>query len=34
LCLFNCDDEGEPGLDADERWALAFLKSRVMGDGT
>ena len=31
LCLFNCDDEGEPGLDADERWALAFLRTR--GDG-
>jgi DNA topoisomerase I len=26
LCLFDCDDEGEPGLEADERWALAFLK--------
>ncbi len=26
LCLFNCDDEGDPGLDADERWALALLK--------
>jgi DNA topoisomerase-1 len=25
LCLFNCDDEGNPGLDADERWVLAFL---------
>ena len=26
LCLFDCDDTDEPGLDADERWALAFLK--------
>jgi DNA topoisomerase-1 len=26
LCLFDCDDVGEPGLDPDERWALAFLK--------
>ena len=25
LCLFDCD-EGDPGLDADERWALAFLR--------
>ena len=33
LCLFDCDDSGEPGLDADERWALAFLKTRVAGDG-
>ena len=29
LCLFDCDDEGEPGLDADERWVLAFLKKSV-----
>jgi DNA topoisomerase I len=26
LCLFDCDDVGEPSLDVDERWALAFLK--------
>jgi DNA topoisomerase-1 len=26
LCLFNCDDASDPGLNADERWALAFLK--------
>ena len=26
LCLFDCDDVGEPGLDADERGALAFLR--------
>ena len=25
LCLFNCGDEGKPGLDADEHWVLAFL---------
>ena len=25
LCLFACDDANEPGLDADERWALAYL---------
>ena len=31
LCLFNCDDEGEPGLDADERWALAFLRTKGGG---
>jgi DNA topoisomerase-1 len=28
LCLFDCDDTDEPGLDADERWALAFLGSQ------
>jgi DNA topoisomerase I len=33
LCLFDCDDVGEPGLHADERWVLAFLKTRVMDDG-
>ena len=27
LCLFDCDDTDEPGLDADERWALSFLKA-------
>ncbi len=26
LCRFDCDDVDAPGLDADERWALAFLK--------
>jgi DNA topoisomerase I len=26
LCLFDCDDESEPGLGPGERWALAFLK--------
>ncbi len=26
LCFFECDDTGDPGLDADEHWALAFLK--------
>jgi DNA topoisomerase I len=26
LCLFDCDGKGDPGLDEDERWALAFLK--------
>jgi DNA topoisomerase I len=26
LCLFDCDDRDEPGLDGDERWALAFLR--------
>jgi DNA topoisomerase-1 len=26
LCLFDCDDVGDPSLDVDERWALAFLK--------
>jgi DNA topoisomerase I len=31
LCLFNCDDEGEPGLDADERWTLAFMKTKGNG---
>jgi DNA topoisomerase-1 len=31
LCLFVCDDMGDPNLDADERWALAFLRTR--GDG-
>jgi DNA topoisomerase-1 len=33
LCLFDCNDVDAPGLDADERWALAFLKTRVVGDG-
>jgi DNA topoisomerase-1 len=33
LCLFDCDGVGEPGLHADERWVLAFLKTRVMDDG-
>jgi DNA topoisomerase I len=31
LCLFNCDDEGDPWLDADERWTLAFLKTKGNG---
>ena len=31
LCLFTCDDVAEPGLDAAEWWALAFLRTR--GDG-
>jgi DNA topoisomerase-1 len=32
LCLFDCDDVSEPGLHADERWVLVFLKTRGMGD--
>ncbi len=31
LCHFDCDDVAESGLDADERWTLAFLRMR--GDG-
>ena len=31
LCLFDCDDVAESGLDADERWTLAYLRTR--GDG-
>ncbi len=31
LCRFTGDDVDEPGLDADEWWALAYLKTR--GDG-
>ena len=33
LCLFDCDDGGEPGLNEDERWALAFLKAKGDGEG-
>lgn len=32
LCLFACDDDDVPGLETDERWALAFLEATA-GDG-
>lgn len=32
LCLFACDDDDFPGLETDERWALAFLEATA-GDG-
>jgi DNA topoisomerase-1 len=32
LCLFDCNGGGDPGLDPEERWALAFLKEATLGD--
>ncbi|MBW3633684.1 MAG: DNA topoisomerase IB [Chloroflexi bacterium] len=31
LCLFDCNGTGDPGLHADERWVLMFLKETTVG---
>ena len=33
LCLFDCNGDGDPSLDEDERWALNFLKETTVGNG-